>query len=294
MHREIDIDLLQFSPARPTKALFGTNIEQIEFVREHGVLLPVVVRPIKVKGVTRYEILANEESWILAQRAELSKVPVTIRETTDTEAKEIVERFMDASLDPLQIAQKIKSRLAGNSISISALAQQYGKDRSALSHLLRLQKLPKEVREMLRNGRLKPGHARPLVTLPDKFDQVRLARTIVSEKLSAREAERLVRELKTAPKETGPKKPVTPGKDPDTLHLERSITTALGARSEIADGRLVINFGKNIDVLSGIIERLNKPILDCHVEIFNGRLAVEFGDDLDLLDKVLGGLRLNV
>ncbi len=294
MYRDIDIDLLQFSPARPAKALPSSNIDEIEFVREHGVLLPVVVRPIKVKGVTYYEILANEKSWLLAQRANLSKVPVIINDASDSEAKEIVERFLDASLDPLLFAQKIKERLSGSPISISGLAKQYGKGRSALSHLLRLQKLPKEVQTMLRKGRLKPGHVLPLVTLPDKFDQIRLAHKIASENLSAREAERLAREFKGAPKDLTVNKHAPRLKDPDTLRFERIISAALGSYTEITDGRLVIDFGKNIDVLSGIIERLNKPILSCRIEIVDGRLFLDFGNDLDMLDKVLGGLNLNI
>lgn len=277
--RNIDIDLVSASPFRHSSDRPVVTEKEVAVAQQHGVLEPVVARPVQDAGFEHYEIVLGEKSWLIAQRAGLSKVPVYIQHFTDDEARDIVKQlagqfsnsFAEAQLDakhsnPVTVAKAIQTMLkADPQLNAYSLAKRAGRSPSHYSNLRGLLKLAPEVQTLMRNGRLKFGHARPLIGLT-KNDQIRLARQIISEKLSARKSERLARECRSklppaatsdpAARPSPLKDDNTNRMDNDTNRLQRAISEAIGCRTVINDGRLEIDFANNFEILQGVLERM--------------------------------------
>ena len=169
-------------------------------IREHGVLQPLVVRP-RPNG--RYQIVAGERRWRAARIAGLTDLPVVIRELTDEQAFEIalVENLVRADLNPIEEAMGYRTLMERFSMTQERVAQRVGRSRPAVANALRLLTLPDGVVEMLRRGDLSAGHARALLPL-EQAAASELAKRIITQGLSVRQAEEAVRQLmkKPAPK----------------------------------------------------------------------------------------------
>ena len=169
-------------------------------IREHGVLQPLVVRP-RPNG--RYQIVAGERRWRAARIAGLTDLPVVIRELTDEQAFEIalVENLVRADLNPIEEAMGYRTLMEHFSMTQERVAQRVGRSRPAVANALRLLTLPDGVVEMLRRGDLSAGHARALLPL-EQAAASELAKRIITQGLSVRQAEEAVRQLmkKPAPK----------------------------------------------------------------------------------------------
>lgn len=174
-----------------------------ESIREHGVLQPIVVRP-RANG--RYQIVAGERRWRAARIAELSEVPVVVKELDDHQTLEIalVENLVREDLNPVEEALGYRTLADEFSMTQEQIAKRVGKSRPAVANALRLLSLPEDVIEMLKNGDISSGHAKAL--LPLEKDASSAARQVIKEGLSVRQTEALVkkalsgqREAKKAP-----------------------------------------------------------------------------------------------
>ena len=230
---KLAIDLIDANPRNPRRAFAEEELTDLaQSIREHGIVQPVVVRPSPKAG--RYEIIAGERRWRAAQRAGLTEVPIIIREVSDRVALElaIVENVQRADLNPIEEAAGYQQLIDEHSYTQSDLGQVIGKSRSHVANTLRLLKLPDSIRDMLVDGSLSAGHARTLVTAQDPAG---LARRIVEEGLSVRQAEALAQEPARAP--GGGARPSTPAqKDADTLALEKTLSDATGLKVTISHG----------------------------------------------------------
>ncbi len=256
MLREIELDLLLLSPRRAHVALPKLTPSELTEANEFGILRPVVARPLPNTSHSQthhYEIVANIKSWILAQRLGLRTVPVYIREDLPENAA-ITETAEGLPRNPLEAAAEANDLRKEQSAKISHLANKFGCDRSSLSHQLRLLRLAKQVQSLLAKGALRVGHVKPLVSLPME-QQVRLAHEIMKKKLSVRAVEELVRSLRTAG-EALPPAEAKLGKDPDTALLEKRLSESIGCKVELKNGRLIINYENNLDVLDGVLQHL--------------------------------------
>ena len=200
--------------------------ELTESVRTQGIIQPLVVTP-EGEGWT---IIAGERRWRAAQRAGLEEVPVVVREVAD--ARELlelalVENLQRSDLNPLEEAEAYAALQEKFGLSQEEVAARVGKARTTVTNSLRLLRLPEEVRELLRDGKLTAGQARPLLALPGEEEQIRLAARAVREGLSARDLERLA-----APREPKPKKPDRPV-EVHTAAAEEKLTRRLQTRVEI-------------------------------------------------------------
>ena len=200
--------------------------ELTESVRTQGIIQPLVVTP-EGEGWT---IIAGERRWRAAQRAGLEEVPVVVREVAD--ARELlelalVENLQRSDLNPLEEAEAYAALQEKFGLSQEEVAARVGKARTTVTNSLRLLRLPEEVRELLRDGKLTAGQARPLLALPGEEEQIRLAARAVREGLSARDLERLA-----APREPKPKKPDRPV-EVHTAAAEEKLTRCLQTRVEI-------------------------------------------------------------
>ena len=255
----LPIEYLQRSRLHRGKALPRLSATTLGAVKRHGIITPVVARPIPDQVPERYEILCGESRWLAAQRVGLHEIPVHIRrDLSDAEAEDIVRQGLQSGGARLLEEAAAAKRLVEQGLTITEVAKRTGRTRTALSHLLRLLTLSQPVKDLLREGSLTYGQARPLVGL-SAYEQLRLATRLVQHRLSAREAERLARHQKT-PGALEAFHLSEKGKDPDVLTLEQALTEHTGSPVTIAydaqgRGQLVVEFA-SLDILQGILERL--------------------------------------
>ncbi|TPK88563.1 MULTISPECIES: ParB/RepB/Spo0J family partition protein [unclassified Mesorhizobium] len=224
---KVPIEFLSPNPKNPRRHFGDAELTDLaQSIREHGVVQPVVARPSPTQA-GRYEIIAGERRWRAAQRAGLTEIPVIIRDVNDRTALElaIIENVQRADLNAVEEAQGYQQLIDDHGYTQADLGQVIGKSRSHVANTLRLLKLPDVIRDMLIDGVLSAGHARTLVTAEDPAG---LAKRIVEEGLSVRQAEALAQmPAGSAAKEARPA--ATPEqKDADTLALEKLLTDTLG------------------------------------------------------------------
>jgi ParB family transcriptional regulator, chromosome partitioning protein len=215
-------------------------------VRELGVLQPVLVREV---GEGSYELIAGERRWRAAKRAGLPLVPAIIRTVDDTSSLEqaLVENLQREDLNPLDEAAAYQQLLEDFHLTHDELAARMGKSRAAISNTLRLFQLPPTVQRMVADGKITAGHARALLTCPDRAYQESLARKVVDEGLSVRAVEEEARRRSQRTAATAP--PAGPGRrlrPPGLLELEELLSTHLDTRVKVEmganRGRVVVDF----------------------------------------------------
>jgi len=237
----LDLDLLTPNPRQPRTHIDEAHLEELaQSIRANGVIQPILVRRV----ADRYEIVAGERRWRAAQRAGLLKVPITLRDIPDDKLLEIalVENIQRDDLTPIEEAQAYRRMTDELHLSQEAIATAVGKDRATVANVMRLLRLPAEVRSDVNSGALAMGHARALLALPDEQAQRRVAREVVARALSVRETEALIRRELSPP--AAPPEP--PKADPNTRAAEEQLRLSLGTRVRIvrkgAGGRLEIDF----------------------------------------------------
>lgn len=173
--------------------------ELAESIEQHGVLQPLVVRPL-ANGA--YQLVAGERRWRAARIAGLTEVPVVIKELSDEEVIEIamIENLQREDLNPLEEALGYRYMMDELGITQEQAAEKVGKSRPAVANALRLLKLPDEVQEMIKNNLISPGHARALLGFDSEDMIIQTAKLIVKEDLSVREVEIMVKNSKKASK----------------------------------------------------------------------------------------------
>ena len=264
MSRWVGIEQLELSPHRPEKGIPRVSAQLLSQVRAHGPLNPVVVRPC---GRDRYEILSNAETWLAVQRAGQHQVPIEVRDDIDdAEAAELLELADKGRSNPIAEAEAFLLRideLGGRQKrgAIAQTAREEGRSRSYISHALRLLTLPNIVQDMLIAGALSAGHARALVSLPDRRRQIRLAHRVQRDALSVRQLEDLVsgRGTRTPPaKASVAERTQMPSENPDIRRLEMQVSELLGCPTfvDTDQGELVIRYMQDLEVLEGVLDRL--------------------------------------
>ena len=250
------IEFVHPNPRNPRRAFGDSDLTDLaQSIKEHGIVQPVVVRPsASVPG--HYEIIAGERRWRAAQRAGLTEVPIIVREVNDRTALElaIIENVQRTDLNPVEEAHGYQQLIDDHSYTQADLGQVIGKSRSHVANTLRLLKLPEDIQGLLIDGALSAGHARTLVTAPDPAG---LARRIVDEGLSVRQAEVLSQLPAEVQSASAPKQPVE--KDPDTLALENLLSNITGLKVAInhkqKGGELRIAY-RNLEQLDDLCRRL--------------------------------------
>jgi ParB family transcriptional regulator, chromosome partitioning protein len=254
--RRVPIAFISPNPRNPRRNFADADLTDLaQSIREHGIVQPVVVRPGKEKD--HYEIIAGERRWRAAQRAGLAEIPVIVRDVNDRTALElaIIENVQRADLNPVEEAMGYQQLVEEHSYTQADLAQVIGKSRSHVANTLRLLRLPEVIRDMLVDGTLSAGHARTLVTAADP---AALAKRIVEEGLSVRQAEALAQ----MPPETEEHKAAAPHhpKDADTVALEKLLSDATGLKVTInhrAKGGEVKIAYSTLEQLDELCRRLN-------------------------------------
>ncbi len=254
---KVPIEHVVANPNNPRRHFAEADLVDLaQSIRQHGIVQPVVVR--SASSVGQYEIIAGERRWRAAQRASLTEIPVIIREVSDRTALElaIVENVQRADLNPVEEANGYQQLIDHHNYTQADLGQVIGRSRSHVANTLRLLKLPDAIQGMIVDGTLSAGHARTLVTASDPAG---LARRIVEEGLSVRQAEALAQQ----PAGHADIKPAKSLKqvDADTASLEKALRDAIGLKVAIKHGSrggtLAISY-KTLEQLDDICRKL-KP-----------------------------------
>ncbi|MGI9604983.1 MAG: ParB/RepB/Spo0J family partition protein [Acidimicrobiales bacterium] len=239
----------------------GTLDSLTSSVRELGVLQPLLVR----RRGDGFELIAGERRLRAAKRAGLQDVPVIIRDVTDNSSLEqaLVENLHRQDLNPLEEAAAFQQLVDEFSMTQAQVAKRVGRSRSAVANTLRLLGLPTSVQRLLSDGALSAGHARALLALDAADAQEAMAKTIVSDQLTVRQVEQLLKEQGTDDAAGSPVRRARVGetRDAAVLELEELL-------SERLDTRVGVSIGAK-----------------------KGRIAIEFADldDLERIYKVIAG-----
>lgn len=183
-------------------------------IRSVGVLQPILVREL---GEGSYELIAGERRWRAAKRAGLQTIPAIVRTAEDEGSLEqaLVENLHREDLGALEEAAAYQQLIEEFKLTQDQVATRVGKSRSAVANTLRLLQLPTSIQRLLGEGQLSAGHARALLGTPDRAFQEKLAKAIVSEKLTVREVEDRVRDtVANRPPTVGPPQPPRPSPRP--------------------------------------------------------------------------------
>ena len=225
--------------------------ELADSIAQHGVLQPLVVRPMTNGS---YQLVAGERRWRAARMAGLSEVPVIIKELTDEETIEIamVENLQREDLNPLEEALGYSYMMKELKITQEEAAEKVGKSRPAIANSLRLLKLPEEIQEMVRDNIISAGHARALLGFESTEEMIATANMIKKEDISVRQIEALVKLSKKEPKQPKPEKK----KEKFFSEVELALKNNLGRKIKIKPtgkkgaGVLEIEFSDESDLKS--------------------------------------------
>ncbi len=251
---ELDVDLIKPGKFQPRTKMDMMKLRELaDSIKAQGMVQPVIVR---CTEKNKYEIIAGERRWRAAQIAELSKIPVVVRVADDrqTIAMALIENIQREDLSPLEEAIALQRLIDEFELTHQQAAQAVGRSRAAVSNLLRLLDLHKDVKKILDDGEIEMGHARALLAL-DKSQQLKAAQEIIKKAMSVRVAEKFI-------KNYGKEKPEPTHKeaDKDILRLEQELTEKICAEVKIqhgskGKGKLVISY-HSVDELDGILSRI--------------------------------------
>ncbi len=230
-----------------------------ESIREHGVIQPLLVRPLIGGG---YQIIAGERRWRASRMVGLSEVPVVVRELDDKETMQIalIENLQREDLNAIEESLGYRRLMDEFDMTQDEVSKTVGKSRSAVANSLRLLSLPKKVSKLVEDGEISAGHARALLSLDDEKAMCELAERIVKNQLSVREVEKAVKPKTTTRKLTPPEL----GIDENTklaMELENALNEQLSRRVKIKGngkkGVLEIEYFSHDDLLA-LAEKLAK------------------------------------
>lgn len=196
-------------------------------IREHGVIQPLLVRPLPTGG---YQLVAGERRWRASRMAGLGEVPVVIRELSDHEAMELalIENLQRQDLNPMEEALGYRSLMEEYQMTQEEVAKAIGKSRPAIANSLRLLALPQQVVDLIREGKLSAGHGRALLALEEESAILEAAQTAVKKHWTVREIEKMAQ---SSHKKT--KVSTGPDKDHYYTELELALSQALGRQVTI-------------------------------------------------------------
>ena len=252
----VSIKLSEIEPNReqPRKEFdSGALSELADSISQHGVLQPLLLRPIIDGG---YRIVAGERRWRAARMAGLSEVPAVVREMTDTEEMlfALIENLQREDLSPLEEARGYRTLIDAQGFTQDEVSKTIGKSRPAITNALRLLNLPDEIQQMLEEGKFSSGHARTLLSFRNP-DDMREAARLASEGMSVRELEKLSK--KVAVKKT---KPEQSDRSRYYEEAQLALNTSLGRKVRVSGnkrkGVLQIEFYGEED-LENLLSQMN-------------------------------------
>lgn len=248
--------LSQIEPDKnqPRKFFDEAALEELAAsIKEHGLIQPIIVSPLEDD---RYRIIAGERRWRACRLAGLEEVPALVREYTAQEISEVslIENLQREDLNPIEEALGYRNLMEVYGMTQEKIAQTVSKSRSAIANTLRLLTLPEQILDFIKTGELSAGHARTLIGLDDADQQLALANKMITDELSVRQAEELVKKSKKEPK-------VAPPTDPAVAQAIKELETraASGVGNKVSIRHKPNNKGK-VEIQYHSVSELEKII----------------------------------
>lgn len=253
--RTLRISEIEPNRDQPRKFFSDEGIEALaDSIREHGVLQPILVRPLPNGS---YQIVAGERRWRASRMAGLDEVPVNIKELDDFQTMQIAmaENLQRENLNPIEEAEGYKYLIDNFNMSKEQIAKIAGKSRSYISNSIRILSLPDFIIDALRDGKITSGHAKALLMFDDEKRMLETAAKAINGNLSVRQIEKLAKQSESSSKSGKPSK----NSDSYFTEMEISLREHLGRKVKVDysknKGVLILEFYDKND-LSAIADKL--------------------------------------
>jgi ParB family transcriptional regulator, chromosome partitioning protein len=261
----LPLDLLQRGKYQPRVDMRQESLQELaDSIKAQGVVQPIVVRPVDgaAPGASqRYEIIAGERRWRAAQIAGLATLPAVIRRVPDEAAiaMSLIENIQREDLNPLEEARALERLISEFGVTHQQAADAVGRSRAAVSNLLRLLELAPEITALVEHRDLEMGHARALLGLTQRRQQVEVGTLVAKKGLSVRDTENMVRALLARASGGSASKEAKP-LDPNVQRLQEELSEKLGAVVQIqhsagGKGKVVVSY-HSLDELDGILAHI--------------------------------------
>jgi ParB family chromosome partitioning protein len=259
----LPLDLLTRGKYQPRVDMRPESLSELaDSIKSQGLVQPILVRPLPRPTLgesQRYEIIAGERRWRAAQMAGLAEIPAVIRDVADEVAvvMALIENIQRENLNPLEEARALLRLIEEFGLTHQAAAEAVGRSRAAVSNLLRLTELADEVKQLLEQRSIEMGHARALLGLTTRRQQIEVAGLVAKKGLSVRDTEALVRRL-LSPATAADNEPKVV--DPDINRLQLELADKLGAKvlfqhAPSGKGKMVVSYN-SLDELEGILAHI--------------------------------------
>jgi ParB family transcriptional regulator, chromosome partitioning protein len=256
---EIQVHLVEPSPYQARREIAPEQLSELaESIRSEGLLQPIVVR----KQGDKFQLIAGERRWRAFQLLKIRTIPARVVEASDASAASIglIENLQREGLNPIEEAHGFASLVRDFDLTQETAAERVGKSRASVANSLRLLALDAEIQGFIAKSLLSVGHAKALLGMEDPSRRTVLARRVIEEGLSVRQAEKLGREGKAAGTSKPGRKRALPARDASAVEsIEKRLASHLGARVAVIHtpkkGRIVIEYRGNED-LQRLLEKL--------------------------------------
>ena len=243
--------LVEPAASQPRKNFDENALTELaESIKKYGVSQPIVVK----KVGDHYQIIAGERRWRAAKQAGLKDIPVIVKDYDEQQIAEIalIENLQREDLNPIEEARAYQALIEKYQLKQEEIAEKVFKSRSVITNALRLLKLNEAVQDMLMEGKITNGHAKAILGLDDKDQQLEVAQKVVDEQLSVRDTEKYIKNLQDKKNEVAVAKPVLQNK---TLYetLESRMKSRMGTKVQIKrksedKGKIEIDYYSNEDL----------------------------------------------
>jgi len=255
----LEVAVLEIAP-NPNQPRRVFNKEEISdlanSIQEKGILQPLLVKIAGVGSSAKYEIIAGERRWRAAKEAGIKAVPVIIKDYSEFETLEvaIIENIQRENLSAIEEATAYQQLMDKFGYTLDRVSEKVGKSKSHIGNLVRLLSLPEEVKMMVSDGSLSMGHARAIIS---SEDPVAYAHTIIQQKLSVREAERLGRKVAPKVNPEGEETKALPASDLGEITAAMAATLRMAVKivPRGQGGQLILEY-KNFEQLDMLMQKL--------------------------------------
>lgn len=236
--KKIPMGKIVTNPYQPRKKMDQEKMKElVQSIKEHGLIQPVVVR----KKGEKFELVAGERRFRAALASRLKEIPAIVLKVEDGQMLEIalIENLQREDLNCLEEAEAYKTLIEKFGLTQEKIAEKIGKSRPVIANTLRLLNLPEEIKEMLQEKVVSPGHARLLLSLEEKSVQLKLAGEVKDKKLSVRELENMIAQIEKMKKQVldGSKNYRKAVVDPYIIEMQENLSQRLGTRVIFKPGK---------------------------------------------------------
>lgn len=257
---QLDLETIEINPFQPRSNFNEESLKELaNSIKELGVIQPITVRKL---DFNKYQLISGERRWRASKLIGLQTIPAYIRIANDNESlvMALVENIQRHDLDPIEIALSYQRLIEEIQLTQEQMSERVGKKRSTITNYLRLLKLDPIIQTGIRDGFISMGHGRAMITIEDQDIQAEIYQKIVSENLSVRDTETLIKKYQNSLKPTSPKTNKTASFTIDE-NQKKTFTNFFGAKVDVkiavnGKGKIAIPFHSQED-FNRIIKLIN-------------------------------------